>query len=131
MTRSTSTLAFTALLAVAAGGCFSPLQRAVGRRPTVLVAGDDSACQPAALETIRNVGRCRVQLVASDQTGGIVRSSGWIEVDGTSPRFDLPAQFAWVTLEIDPGCEHPRGVVRYARVGNQCAAVPAQVATAE
>lgn len=106
-------------LCAAACACGPSMRRAVSRRPAVVVAGDEG-CAPAELTSIVNVGHCRVQLVAEDGDGAVVRSSGWIEVGSRGGSFALPARFAWVTVQVDPGCASSLGRIRYAPRGRIC-----------
>jgi hypothetical protein len=115
-----SLLVALAGLATVVGACAPSMRRAVSRRPAVVAAHGDDGCAPAELTSIVNVGRCRVQLVASDGAGAVLRSSGWIDAGARGDSFTLPARFAWVTVEVDPGCTSNLGRIRYQRRGEIC-----------
>ena len=111
---SSAGVATLLLAATAVVGCAAPLRHALSRRPTVLVAAEPGERRPDALTDIHNTGRCRVQVEARGQAGDVVGASEWIAPDGRSPRFELPAGFRWIVLEVDPGCDAPSGSIRYA-----------------
>ncbi len=107
---------------IALAGCGAGRQRVVSRRPGVLVAHTAGACRPTALTQIDNPSVCRVQLVARNDAGEAIGATGWIAAGTSRPRFDLPHQFDWVVLEVDPGCASPVASVRYAAAASACEA---------
>ncbi len=109
------------LAAMAAGACSAPMRRAVSPRPTIVVSRD-VRCRPEAVTRIRNVGACRIRLVATDAEGDAVGASRWIKPAESAPPYELPGQSTWVLLQVDPGCAEEVGSLRYTTVGKSCRA---------
>ncbi|HVV83400.1 MAG TPA: hypothetical protein VHE35_09985 [Kofleriaceae bacterium] len=116
MTTTSSIIATTittTLAAVALTACAAAPHHAAGHRPAVLAASDRGACRTVALIDLHNVGHCRVQVVARDKDGTTVGATPWIATGARAPRFELPSTYAWVVLEVDPGCRDVVGSIRY------------------
>ena len=128
--RRSSVILLVAVATVAAGACSAPMRRAVSPRPTVVVSRE-ARCRPETVARIQNVGACRVRLVATDEHGDAVGASRWISPAESAPPYQLPGEFTWVLLQVDPGCDEEVGSLRYTTTGSSCSAPAVMAAQAQ